>query len=358
MADKMREVVPEKGFSSFYDFAVVSVANANSQTQKDYVSAMDILQKAQEKDAKGENADNTYKSAYDKLAELGTYNGAGATVMESYSDRIKAFADAAKYSAARTLLDKASKSSALIYASETYVNDLEDYIYGKILEDANTRYDAKDFNNALDLYKMLDQNDEAIIEKMDGCKFNGVSNSKVGGVVKYGSFEIDTLNANFEDSIEWIVIAKEGNKYLLITRNVIDVRAFNQTATKDVTWGTSTIRTWLNGMFAEGAFSETEFEKINVTKNGDCDDKVFLLSAEEVAKYITEDIAAGMPTDYAIYKDPHMTDDFVCRGWWLRDRTGNYDAAIVDQSGKVVADGYQINDAHVGVRPAIWVTIG
>ena len=73
---------------------------------------------------------------------------------------------------------------------------------------------------------------------------------------------------------------------------------------------------------------------------------------------IAEDIAAGAPTDYAIYKDPHMTEDFVCCGWWLRDRTGNYDAAIVDQSGKVVADGYQINDAHVGVRPAIWVTVG
>lgn len=339
--------------------AVSAVASANSQTQKDFESAMNILASAQEKDAKGEKADNTYNSAYSNLTELGTYKDAGLIVMQSYVDRIEKYADDAEYTKAQELYAKATVAAAVKYATPEMLPDAEAYIYNAILNDANTRYDSQDYNNALDLYKLLDQDDPTIIEKMDGCKFNGVSTSKVGSTVKYGSYEIDGVVCSFEDSIDWIVIAKEGNKYLLITKNVIDVRAFNKQATT-VTWAESSIRNWLNGEFVEIAFSDSEFAKINTTKNGESEDKVFLLSAEEVGKYITEDIALGYPTAYAAYKKPHLNeiDGDTCRGWWLRDTSGSYDASIVDENGDVRQDGYQVNDAFVGVRPAIWVTVG
>lgn len=339
--------------------AVSSVASSNSQTQKDFESAMKMLESAQEKDANGERADNTYNSAYNSLIELGTYNDAGLIVMQSYVDRIKAYADDAEYTKAQELYDKAAASAAVKYATPEMIPDAEAYIYNAILTDANSKYDSQDYNNALDLYKMLDQEDAAIIEKMDGCKFNGVSTSKVGSVVKYGSYEIDRIECNFDDSIDWIVIAKEGNKYLLITKDVIDVRAYNEEAVT-VTWAESSIRNWLNGEFSEIAFSDSELAKINITKNGESEDKVFLLSAEEVEKYLSDDIAPGSPTAYAAYKNPHLNEyeGDTCRGWWLRDLSGSYDASVVDENGKVCQDGYQINDIYVGVRPAIWVTVG
>lgn len=339
--------------------AVSSVASANSQTQKDFESAMKLLETAKTKDANGEKADNTYNSAYANLTELGTYNDAGLIVMESYFDRVEAYADAAKYSQAQALYAKAISAAAVKYATQEMIDAAEAYIYNAILNDANTRYDAQDYNNALDLYKLLDQEDEAVIAKMDGCKFNGVSTSKVGSVVKYGSYENDGETCDFEDSIDWIVVAKEGNKYLLITKNVIDIRAFNKSATT-VTWAESTIRNWLNGEFVEIAFSESEYEKINTTKNGESEDKVFLLSGEEVEKYLNENNAAGIPTPFAAYKKLHLNeeDGDTCRGWWLRDTFGAYDASVVDQDGKICQDGYQVNTEYVGVRPAIWVTVG
>ena len=338
--------------------AVSAIASANSQEQKDYEAAIKLLDNAKKKDEEtngGRQAESAYSNAYNALNELGDYNGAGLLAIENYLERVRTCADNADYTKAYSLFEKASAHAVAAFATEEMLSETEDYIYQAIFKDAEARYTSGDYNNALDLYKMLDQDDEYVINKMDGCKFEGVSTSKVNSVVKYGSYEINGDPCDFEDSIEWIVLAKEGsNKYLLITKDVIDVRAYNAQAVT-TTWAESDIRAWLNGEFAEIAFSELEASKIAKTN----DDQVFLLSADEAAKYLTDSSKETVLTEYAQYKKAHLTkeDSVVCRGWWLRDTFGAYDASVVDSDGQVVMDGYQVNTGFIGVRPAIWVVI-
>lgn len=336
--------------------AVSAVASSNSQTQKDYEAALLLLENAHKNEEKGKNADPAYISAYEKLVTLGTYKDAGLKAIEDYFARVCDAADNAKYARANELFAKALKHSSAQFATDEMIKKTEDYIYNAILKDANTRYDSGDYNNALDLYKMLDQEDKAIIEKMDGCKFEGVKSSKVGSTVRFGSYEIDGSTCDFEDSIEWVVLAKDGNKYLLMTNEIIDIRAYNKDATT-VTWEKSTIRNWLNGEFLKGAFSELELSKMMTVKNGEVDDRVFLLSVEEAGKYLNDNNSVAGLSGYAAYKSSHLDDTGMCKGWWLRDTFGAYDASVVDEAGKVVSDGYQVNDGFVGVRPAIWVVI-
>jgi len=52
-----------------------------------------------------------------------------------------------------------------------------------------------------------------------------------------------------------------------------------------------------------------------------------------------------------------LEDGGACAGWWLMNTNADGDAAVVDATGKVCTDGYNVSKSSIGVRPAIWVTI-
>ena len=56
-----------------------------------------------------------------------------------------------------------------------------------------------------------------------------LSNASVGSTVFFGSYEQDNDTANGKEDIEWIVLAKEGNKLLVISKYALDCQKYNST---------------------------------------------------------------------------------------------------------------------------------
>ncbi len=198
-----------------------------------------------------------------------------------------------------------------------------------------------------------------------------LSTAEVGDTVYFGTYEQDNDTSNGAENIEWQVLAKENNRVLVISKYVLDCHSYNATR-EDVTWETSTLRTWLNGTFLNSAFSETEQaviaqETITVDKNPKYDtdpgnatkDKVFLLSFDEVNKYFSSDSARQCkPTAYAVANGTYKSyyDDSTegnCY-WWLRSPGYIQEqAAAVYLDGVVKVDG--VKAEYEGVRPALWI---
>lgn len=184
--------------------------------------------------------------------------------------------------------------------------------------------------------------------------------------------------------IEWLVLARDGNKALLISRYGLDAQKYN-TINTGVTWEKCTLRTWLNNAFYNKAFNSAEQTAILITnvdnsKNqcysgwstsggNNTQDKVFLLSYAEANKYF------GVPygnssntksrvaqTAYAIAhgtwaSSSNKTADGTDAGWWWLRSPGNYQdfAAVVDTDGSL--RNITVNYVSGSVRPALWVNI-
>ena len=130
-----------------------------------------------------------------------------------------------------------------------------------------------------------------------------MKSAKVGDYVFFGSYEQDNNTSNGKEDVEWLVLAKEGDNALVISRYALDCQPFNTSYT-DVTWETCSLRKWLNETFISTAFSSDKQKMIKSTtvtadKNpsystspgNDTNDKVFLLSITEAKKHFSSDSA-------------------------------------------------------------------
>lgn len=185
----------------------------------------------------------------------------------------------------------------------------------------------------------------------------------------FGFYEQDNNTSNGKEPIEWLVLAKENNRMLVISRYILECRAYN-IGGNDTTWETCTLRAWLNNDFFNAAFSRDEQAMIPVVNVPDeenpiyhhagkaTQDKVFLLSIAEVKKYFSKSIAQQCRT--TAYADGLgvYTDDRGLGKWWLRTVGINRShVAYVYPYGDVrKSGGYSfIND--IGIRPAMWIDL-
>ena len=76
-----------------------------------------------------------------------------------------------------------------------------------------------------------------------------------GDTVVFGSYEQDNVLTNGKEPLEWIVLKTEGDRAMLITRYLIDARAYHKAFVK-MTWSECTLRQWLNDTFLKEAFSQ------------------------------------------------------------------------------------------------------
>ena len=198
----------------------------------------------------------------------------------------------------------------------------------------------------------------------------------VGDIIEFGAYEQDNDTSNGKEPIEWLVLERDGNKILVISKYALDVQPYN-TEREKVTWETCTLRTWLNETFLNEAFSEAEQTIIQTTevsadKNPNCNtdpgndtkDKIFLLSIDEANKYFASDEARMcVPTAYAIANVAWTFDEFKVDGaatcwWWLRSSgLSQCDAAYVDNGGDVLSYGIDINFGRGCARPAMWIDL-
>lgn len=202
--------------------------------------------------------------------------------------------------------------------------------------------------------------------------------AQAGDYVFFGVYEQDNDTSNGRENIEWLVLAKEDNKILVISKYALDCRQYNTSYT-DVTWETCSLRNWLNNDFLNTAFTDAEKSVIPaVTVSADknpnystnpgnaTQDKIFLLSITEVEKYFSSnDAGKCVPTDYALAQGAFTSSSYFTGGkatcwWWLRSPgTYQHRAAYVDYDG-LVGYGYfglDVNSADGTVRPALWITL-
>ena len=165
--------------------------------------------------------------------------------------------------------------------------------------------------------------------------------------------------------IEWIVLDEEGNNTLLLSKDIVEERAYYiengsyYNGFEPITWENCALRSYLNGEWYNNTFSDeekdmiltTHIENSNNSETGtlggnDTEDKVFLLSIDEANQYFTSDDERVAEYD----GNAHM--------WWLRSPGGDdYSAARVGISGIVYANGRNDDLDYYGVRPALWVNL-
>ncbi len=184
--------------------------------------------------------------------------------------------------------------------------------------------------------------------------------------------------------IKWRVLSVEGNEAFLLSDRCLDSQPYNTERTS-VSWAKSSIRSWLNNIFYNNAFSEKEGGAIcdkeikndgnteKYTVNGDATvDKIYLLSALEIAstEYGFIDSLKNMTgtriaynTSYAAATEGAWNEgDDNCATWYLRTPVSYFglipSAVTVSYGGQgAVVDGMHSVEVVSSIRPALHVNL-
>ncbi|MCD7742924.1 MAG: DUF6273 domain-containing protein [Oscillospiraceae bacterium] len=194
---------------------------------------------------------------------------------------------------------------------------------------------------------------------------------KVGQKVALGRFPQSDVSGEKKDPVDWLVLAVEDGKALLISEKGLDCRMYHGDNTT-MTWENCDLRKWLNGEFLQGAFTAEEQAQIVLTPTpnpgstvhgaaggNDTEDKVFLLNVDEADKYFTGDAARMLDgTPYTVARGAFVNERTGRVWWWLRS-PGYYvsDAAGVNYLGQLHRSGDNVSTTNNAVRPAMWVQL-
>ena len=179
----------------------------------------------------------------------------------------------------------------------------------------------------------------------------------VGDEVYFGRFP--QLEDYEMKPLKWRVLDVIDGKALLVTVDCIIGKGLD--LQRHGFWKDDLLRSFLNNSFYKVAFSDSEREQIvlstiqnpknEVTNNGggpDTKDHVFLLSIDEVEKYMpTENSRWASITKYA-YRQRYAKRTF----WHWELRTLSY---VVFGNGRLCATGSNGRHNHCCLRPAIWI---
>ena len=279
-----------------------------------------------------------------------------------------------KYNKAMNLLESGDYDSAYSLLEE--IDDNETIVASKY-DRAIKCIDSGDYESAYILLKDISYKDSKEKCADIKTKYNQILMRKaaVGDKITFGTYEQDNVTSNGTENIEWLVLAKENNKILVISDKALDRQLYDNA---DVTWENCSLRKWLNDSFLNAAFSEEERALIQSTtlsadKNPEYSsdpgtattDKVFLLSINEAEKYFNSDEARKCaPTAYAkaqgalTSSDVYETPSGAATCWWWLRSPGysQKGAAIVNCDGSVYYFGYGVDYDDVSVRPALWIS--
>jgi hypothetical protein len=198
---------------------------------------------------------------------------------------------------------------------------------------------------------------------------NATNLPAAGDIFIFGQYEQDNDVGNGFEPIEWLVLADDDGKILLLSKYALDYQSYHN-SDGDIVWKDASVRAWLNKEFLSTAFSKNEQDAIlvsvisNAAEKGnaewqtiagdDTEDKIFLLSVSEANHYFEDNAARkNRGTESARAQGARLwpleeTD------WWLRSPGKvQHDAGFVGTNG-----GYHSNAAtdKKGIRPALWLS--
>lgn len=192
--------------------------------------------------------------------------------------------------------------------------------------------------------------------------------------VVLGSYEQDGNTENGPEPIEWIVLAQEDGRALLLSRYALDVVPFSDFSS-GLTWEKCTLRAWLNGTFLNAAFTEADrgfLLSTSVPNNKeqgppayslisqhDTVDVFFCLSYAETKAYIPdENMRRAEPSLYAIGKGAKCGDaEGQFTEWWIRSPDDTRQLAATCNGKGTFFFGRLHSAAGICVRPACQVDV-
>ena len=332
-----------------YDLAIGVIRQAGDEYQAQVDEAFDRKGTALLDDEAYDDAISAYETAGELYTEhlKGAWYAKGDALnkAEEYGEAAACYLNAGDY------LDAADKR----------IENL--YLNGKKLTEAGEYTAAYDENFAL----IGDYKDTK--EIVDGNR--GLTMARrhyefgVGKTVRFGRYEQDGVNGNGKEALEWIVLGKNGDEVLLLSRKVLDIRSyFDGDGAKNPCWRSSLLRTWLNGNFLMGSFSlEEKGAIVTVTHSADdrsqpsatVADQVFLLSREELDTYLAEAEArvagtTAVSTTKGVWRSMDGTS-----AWWLRTMADGINCQAVSTTGTIIERN--AHQAQSGIRPALWVNL-
>ena len=220
-------------------------------------------------------------------------------------------------------------------------------------------------------------------EQAEAARRSAQTFQKTRSYITFGTYP-QTADGTDKTPIEWMVLKRDGNKALLISRYGLTVKPYHKSDVS-TTWEKCSLRTWLNETFMKSAFTIEEQKGIALTNvdssrsqgygewdtdgGNNTQDKIFLLSYAEAKKYFNVKyndrnnvIARVDPTAYAIAQGANTHSGYTTASekaagyWWLRSpgRSLN-DAACVRIEGSL--NYYRVNYGYLCVRPAMWVDL-
>ena len=168
------------------------------------------------------------------------------------------------------------------------------------------------------------------------------SSLEVGDIVQLGQ-------------LDWVVLTVDGGRALLLSEKVLETRAFDSSLKN---WENSDIRAYLNGSFFETTFNDQEKRRIadtrlTTTGQNRTDDKIFLLSVEEINEYMGDTAHLNM-------RNARIAENITTGNvswWWLRSPglSSSVAASVRYVGGIFVSGNYVLDCINVGVRPALWL---
>ena len=303
-----------------------------------------------------------------------------------------------KYQKAMGLLSDGEYDAAYAMLSEL---GKDEFIAGSINERADALLEAGDADAAYALLAGL--TDEASRTKRMEIKRQQIRDTQEGKYFTLGSYEQDNKTENGTEPIQWIVLARDGDRVLVISRYILDCVRYDEEYRR-VTWETCTLRAWLNGEFLDSAFDAEEQLLIptthvkadpnpdfDVDPGEDTEDKLFLLSIPEAEAYFHPDpyvfplVNTGdykliektlakyesnpstlycKPTAYAAARGniPRGGAFKGAADWWLRAPGMRVSSAATADPYGFDIWGHLVNcDGGTrlpGVRPAMWIDLG
>ena len=217
----------------------------------------------------------------------------------------------------------------------------------------------------------------AMLLCLAGCKgktsrpdMDALKAAEVGSYILFGEYEQDDDEASGKEAVEWLVLDKQEDKMLVISRYGLDCQPYN-TEDVDVTWETCSLRKWLNSTFYEAAFIPEEKNVIlsstvtadanpeyDTPAGNDTTDQVFLLSMKEANQYFADDAARKLQGTPYCHAQGAVKADNGNSWWWLRSPGDEPDrAGDVFYNGSIIDYGTFATLNRGAVRPSIWIDI-
>lgn len=203
-------------------------------------------------------------------------------------------------------------------------------------------------------------------------EYENIDKAKIGDFVKFGYY-----NDNHTDlELEWEILDKTNDRLLLISKFIVLNMKYEKYDNDELdksmlSWKNSNVRIFLNNKFINSVFKDNKYyNKILETKildnNEFVDDKIFILSNDEITKYYDVnkfDSNGDLSNSNAYTMAYHFVNDiyverdnplylslspYMTRNINLNDNT----ISVVKASGEL---GYSNLDNSYGIRPAMWI---